>query len=143
MRKDPLPLRCVAAVAEPHPHHPRRAALGTIELVLQDAGLHTVVYFHVLAPAPPSGMVGEVQLRAFGGVDGRGGYQRSDHVLCCGMCDFLEYIWQLTDIYQGYNPIKLEWWGNTVSYAGVDGKGVGLLPIPERGYFGLEKGEFP
>jgi len=59
------------------------------------------------------------------------------------VCVISSYIWQLTDIYQGYNPIKLEWWGNTVSYAGVDGKGVGLLPIPERGYFGLEKGEFP
>ncbi|KAK0649579.1 OPT oligopeptide transporter protein-domain-containing protein [Cercophora newfieldiana] len=43
----------------------------------------------------------------------------------------------------GYNPVKLNWWGNTVSYAGVDGKNVGLLPIPERGYFGLEKGAFP
>ncbi|KAK3377360.1 OPT oligopeptide transporter protein-domain-containing protein [Lasiosphaeria ovina] len=43
----------------------------------------------------------------------------------------------------GYNPVKLNWWGNTVSYAGVDGKGVGVLPIPDRGYFGPEKGSFP
>jgi hypothetical protein len=39
--------------------------------------------------------------------------------------------------------VRLSWWGNTVSYAGVDGSNVGLLPIPERGYFGLEKGTFP
>lgn len=43
----------------------------------------------------------------------------------------------------GYNPISLNWWGNTVSSAGVDGSSVGILPIPERGYFGPEKGSFP
>ncbi|SPQ24184.1 9ef7cbff-cbf4-4483-9ea2-3d1f79c7a329 [Thermothielavioides terrestris] len=43
----------------------------------------------------------------------------------------------------GYNPVKLEWWGNTVSSAGMDGRSVGILPIPERGYFGPEKGSFP
>ncbi|KAK4108537.1 OPT superfamily oligopeptide transporter [Canariomyces notabilis] len=43
----------------------------------------------------------------------------------------------------GYNPVKLSWWGNTVSSAGIDGKQVGLLPIPERGYFGPVKGSFP
>ncbi|KAK3347049.1 OPT oligopeptide transporter protein-domain-containing protein [Lasiosphaeria hispida] len=43
----------------------------------------------------------------------------------------------------GYNPIRLTWWGNTVSSAGMDGSGKGILPIPERGYFGPEKGSFP
>lgn len=43
----------------------------------------------------------------------------------------------------GYNPIKLDWWGNRVSSAGMDGRGVGILPIPERGYFGPEKGSLP
>ena len=43
----------------------------------------------------------------------------------------------------GYNPKRLKWWGNTVSYSGVDGSGVGILPIPARGYFGPEKGSFP
>ncbi|OAQ65172.1 oligopeptide transporter protein [Pochonia chlamydosporia 170] len=43
----------------------------------------------------------------------------------------------------GYHPIRLKWWGNTVSTAGIDGKQVGWLPIPERGYFGPEKGSFP
>ncbi|KUI55032.1 Oligopeptide transporter 2 [Cytospora mali] len=42
-----------------------------------------------------------------------------------------------------YHPVKLSWWGNTVSSAGVDGSSVGILPIPERGYFGPEKGHFP
>ena len=42
-----------------------------------------------------------------------------------------------------YNPVTLTWWGNTVSGAGVDGSSVGILPIPERGYFGPEKGSFP
>ncbi|PHH65638.1 hypothetical protein CDD81_1724 [Ophiocordyceps australis] len=43
----------------------------------------------------------------------------------------------------GLRPVKLEWWGNRVSMAGVDGQMVGLLPIPERGYFGPERGTFP
>lgn len=43
----------------------------------------------------------------------------------------------------GYHPVSLKWWGNTVSTAGVDGKQVGWLPIPERGFFGPEKGSFP
>ncbi|KAH8648569.1 OPT oligopeptide transporter protein-domain-containing protein [Xylariales sp. PMI_506] len=42
-----------------------------------------------------------------------------------------------------YDPVSLTWWGNTVSSAGVDGSSVGILPIPERGYFGPEKGSFP
>lgn len=42
-----------------------------------------------------------------------------------------------------YHPKTVEWWGNTVSSAGVDGSSVGILPIPERGYFGPEKGSFP
>lgn len=43
----------------------------------------------------------------------------------------------------GYHPKSLKWWGNTVSGAGVDGSGVGIYPIPARGYFGPEKGSFP
>ncbi|KJZ74505.1 hypothetical protein HIM_06101 [Hirsutella minnesotensis 3608] len=43
----------------------------------------------------------------------------------------------------GYHPVRLAWWGNTVSTAGVDGSATGIYPIPERGYFGPEKGTFP
>ncbi|KJR84667.1 uncharacterized protein SPSK_08535 [Sporothrix schenckii 1099-18] len=43
----------------------------------------------------------------------------------------------------GYNPVSLTWWGNTVSGAGIDGKGGAILPLPERGYFGPAKGTFP
>jgi hypothetical protein len=43
----------------------------------------------------------------------------------------------------GYNPKSLEWWGNTVDYSGVDGSGVGILPIPARRYFGPEKVSSP
>lgn len=43
----------------------------------------------------------------------------------------------------GYHPVKLDWWGNRVSHAGMDGKSVGILPIPEKGYFGPERGQFP
>ncbi|KAM4066571.1 OPT oligopeptide transporter protein [Hirsutella rhossiliensis] len=43
----------------------------------------------------------------------------------------------------GYHPVRLDWWGNRVSTAGVDGSAVGLYPIPERGYFGPERGTFP
>jgi OPT oligopeptide transporter protein len=42
-----------------------------------------------------------------------------------------------------YEPKRLKWWGNTVSSAGVDGSSLGLLPIPERGYFGPARGTFP
>ncbi|KAI0018181.1 OPT oligopeptide transporter protein-domain-containing protein [Xylariomycetidae sp. FL0641] len=42
----------------------------------------------------------------------------------------------------GYHPRSLDWWGNAVSRAGVDGSSVGILPVPERGYFGPEKGSF-
>ncbi|KAF7532472.1 hypothetical protein G7054_g7913 [Neopestalotiopsis clavispora] len=41
-----------------------------------------------------------------------------------------------------YDPVSLKWWGNTVSGAGIDGTSTGLLPIPDRGYFGPEKGTF-
>ncbi|KAK6070846.1 oligopeptide transporter protein [Seiridium cupressi] len=41
-----------------------------------------------------------------------------------------------------YDPVSLNWWGNTVSSAGVDGSSVGILPLPSRGYFGPEKGSF-
>ena len=43
----------------------------------------------------------------------------------------------------GYDPKSLKWWGNTVSGAGADGAGKGILPIPARGYFGPERGSFP
>lgn len=45
----------------------------------------------------------------------------------------------------GYHPVRLSWWGNTVSSAGMDGRfeNVGLLSLPGRGYFGPEKGTFP
>ncbi|CAN6674818.1 oligopeptide transporter 2 [Trichomonascus vanleenenianus] len=42
-----------------------------------------------------------------------------------------------------YNPKPLNWWGNTVSSSGLDGQGIGRLPLPERGYFGPDKGHFP
>ncbi len=41
------------------------------------------------------------------------------------------------------NNVQLEWWGNTVSSAGVDGRGAAVLPLPTRGYFGTERGNFP
>lgn len=42
-----------------------------------------------------------------------------------------------------YNPVSLNWWGNTVSFSGVDGSQVGILPLPARGYFGPERGSLP
>ncbi|KAK9345357.1 OPT oligopeptide transporter protein-domain-containing protein [Lipomyces starkeyi] len=44
-----------------------------------------------------------------------------------------------------YKSVMLNWWGNNVVYAGVDG-GNGrqtLLDIPAEGYFGLPYGQFP
>lgn len=37
---------------------------------------------------------------------------------------------------------ELEWWGNTVPYAGCDHKGCPRLPLPEVGYFGPAPGTF-
>ena len=40
-----------------------------------------------------------------------------------------------------------KWWGNTVSTAGIDytmyNQKAALLPIPEKGYFGLDPNQFP
>jgi len=43
----------------------------------------------------------------------------------------------------GYNPTPLHWWGNDVSGAGADGAGTPILPIPDKGYFGPDRGTFP
>ncbi|KAK9357579.1 OPT oligopeptide transporter protein-domain-containing protein [Lipomyces starkeyi] len=40
-----------------------------------------------------------------------------------------------------YKAVKLNWWGNQVSRAGVDAKSVAILSIPKNG-FGLEAGTF-
>uniref|UniRef100_A0A060T5C3 ARAD1C10934p n=1 Tax=Blastobotrys adeninivorans TaxID=409370 RepID=A0A060T5C3_BLAAD len=42
-----------------------------------------------------------------------------------------------------YHPKDLNWWGNTVMYAGQDGLGGPRLPLPEKGYFGLDPGTYP
>lgn len=34
-----------------------------------------------------------------------------------------------------YHPVALNWWGNTVSYAGCDGRGCTLGEIPASGHF--------
>ena len=43
--------------------------------------------------------------------------------------------------------IKIKWWGNTVGYAGVDyasyNQKAALLPIPAKGYFGLDPDQYP
>ena len=43
--------------------------------------------------------------------------------------------------------ITIDWWGNTVGYAGVDyrsyNQNATLLPIPDVGYFGLSPEEYP
>ena len=40
-----------------------------------------------------------------------------------------------------------DWWGNTVTYAGVDyqsyNQNATLLPLPDTGYFGPSPGQFP
>ncbi|KAK9243046.1 OPT oligopeptide transporter protein-domain-containing protein [Lipomyces tetrasporus] len=42
-----------------------------------------------------------------------------------------------------YRPKKLQWWGNKISTAGVDGAGTATLKsIPEGGYFGLPEGSW-
>ena len=47
----------------------------------------------------------------------------------------------------GGKGYKLDWWGNTIAYAGVDFRAytqnASLFPIPETGYFGLAAEDFP
>lgn len=47
----------------------------------------------------------------------------------------------------GGKGITLNWWGNTVSTAGVDylsyNQNSTLLPIPDVGYFGLPPDQYP
>ncbi|CUM66566.1 uncharacterized protein PRCAT00004235001 [Priceomyces carsonii] len=45
-----------------------------------------------------------------------------------------------------YHPKDVNWWGNSVPYAGIDGEGVASLKSPASapgGYFGPRKGHFP
>ena len=45
-----------------------------------------------------------------------------------------------------YHDKSINWWGNNVMYAGVDGMGTGSrlnASLAEGGYFGLRKGHFP
>lgn len=42
-----------------------------------------------------------------------------------------------------YNNYELKWWGNEVSYAGMDGNGVPIPQLPKRGYFGPSPEHYP
>ncbi|KAG5354755.1 Oligopeptide transporter 2 [Yarrowia sp. B02] len=42
-----------------------------------------------------------------------------------------------------YNDYELNWWGNTVSFAGVDGQGIPPPPLPAVGYFGPGPDNYP
>lgn len=42
-----------------------------------------------------------------------------------------------------YKPKDLEWWGNTVSSAGIDGNAVPLKSLPAKGFFGPPPGSYP
>lgn len=42
-----------------------------------------------------------------------------------------------------YNDYELNWWGNTVSSAGLDGSGVPIPPLPKVGYFGPGPENYP
>lgn len=37
---------------------------------------------------------------------------------------------------------EIKWWGNEVQFRGLDAEGPVRLPIPSKGYFGLQKGEY-
>lgn len=36
----------------------------------------------------------------------------------------------------------IKWWGNEVQFRGIDANGTGRNPLPSKGYFGLEKGDY-
>lgn len=42
-----------------------------------------------------------------------------------------------------YHPKTIRWWGNTVTYAGLDGVGTSLMKVPDGEFFGPPPGSFP
>ncbi|KAK4705116.1 hypothetical protein P7C70_g1089, partial [Phenoliferia sp. Uapishka_3] len=54
-------------------------------------------------------------------------------ILVSRIKDQLRHPLTLLEQYNNYEP---DWWPNSVSYAGCDGDGCPLLPIPDIGYFG-------
>ncbi len=55
-----------------------------------------------------------------------------------GISQFVQY-WALQ-----YHSLNLDWWGNDVSWVGMDGYGrFSLKELPEKGYFGLDPENYP
>lgn len=70
-------------------------------------------------------------------------WQRYNYILSAGLTAGVAISALVIFFAVQYEPKPLKWWGNTVSSAGVDGSSQGLYLIPERGYFGPERGTFP
>lgn len=70
-------------------------------------------------------------------------WQKYNYVLSAALTAGVAFAALIIYFSTQYHPKPLNWWGNTVSSAGLDGAGVGRLPLPDRGYFGPEKGSFP
>lgn len=67
-------------------------------------------------------------------------FEKYNYILSAGLTAGIAFT---SLIMMSTQNTSLTWWGTTVSSAGDDGSSLGLLPIPERGYFGPEKGHFP
>ncbi|KAK9475589.1 hypothetical protein V1514DRAFT_323021, partial [Lipomyces japonicus] len=66
-----------------------------------------------------------------------------NYILSSGLSAGVAFSGILIFLALQYHPKSLTWWGNTVSYAGVDGAGTATLkPLPARGYFGSPEGSW-
>ncbi|KAK9475999.1 OPT oligopeptide transporter protein-domain-containing protein [Lipomyces japonicus] len=72
-------------------------------------------------------------------------WEKYNYILHSGLTSGVAFGALLVFFTLQYNGVKLSWWGNRVTNTGIDG-GVGrqtLLPLPEKGYFGVGPGHYP
>ncbi|ODQ66356.1 OPT-domain-containing protein [Nadsonia fulvescens var. elongata DSM 6958] len=74
-----------------------------------------------------------------------GWWEKYNYLISAGMAAGVAFSAVIIFFSVQYHPKSVSWWGNDVSYAGVDG-GVGrqvlISDLPEAGYFGPTKGSW-
>ncbi|KAK7202870.1 OPT oligopeptide transporter protein-domain-containing protein [Myxozyma melibiosi] len=70
-------------------------------------------------------------------------WSKYNYIISSGMAAGVAFGSILIFLALQLHPVKLEWWGNTVQDAGIDGDGsVPLMDLPEQGWFGLPPGSW-
>ncbi|KAK9328603.1 OPT oligopeptide transporter protein-domain-containing protein [Lipomyces starkeyi] len=72
-------------------------------------------------------------------------WEKYNYVLSAGLTAGVAFAAIIIFFAVQYRDKSINWWGNTVVSAGIDGgKGQQTrLPLPEKGYFGLDPGTYP